>query len=189
MQQDLRASFVILGLLGLLTGIIYPLVTLGVGQLVFPYQSNGSLIEQNGKIMGSTLIGQKFAGATYFHSRPSAANYAADASGGSNLPVASHAFYDTVAARAAKWRKTGGAQSLPADLVTASASGLDPDISVANALYQAPLVASARGLPLPQLDSLIARHTEPRAFGFIGEERVNVLALNRALDTLTRPAP
>jgi K+-transporting ATPase ATPase C chain len=190
MLKELRASLGLLIFFTLLCGIGYPLLVTGVGETVFPHQAMGSLVEANGKIIGSELIGQTFASDKYFHPRPSAAGNGYDAgnSAGSNLAPSSKDLLDTIAARVADYRKSGDGRPIPADLVTASGSGLDPDISVASAEFEAPYVAAARGLPLFQIKDLIASHTTPRAFGVFGEKRVNVLAINRALDLLP-PVP
>lgn len=168
----------------LLVGIIYPLVITGLGQLLFNRQANGSLIRDGGVVRGSTLIGQSFTGAEYFHPRPSTAGAGYDplASGGSNLGPTSQALHDRVATDVDQLRKNEGLREVPVDMVTASGSGLDPDITLANAYAQAPRVAGARKMTASALYQLIRRYTKPRQFGFLGEPRVNVLELNRALD-------
>jgi K+-transporting ATPase ATPase C chain len=183
----LRQSTILLALLALLTGLIYPLVITGIASAVFPRQAQGSLIVVNGKVMGSQLIGQPFESPKYFWSRPSATQpfpYNAASSGGSNLGPSNPALLQAVQARLAALHAADPDNHLavPVDLVTASASGLDPDISVAAARYQAGRVAAARNLPLVQVDQLIDTYTENPQFGLLGEPRVNVLELNLALD-------
>lgn len=180
----LRPALVLTLLFALLLGIAYPLALTGVGQLLFPSQANGSLIrDAKGEIVGSRLLAQGFSGARYFHPRPSAAGegYDALASAGSNLGPASQALADRVKVDVAAASPAPG-QSVPADLVTASASGLDPHISPEAALFQVPRVAKARGWPEARLRAIVGRATEHPLFGFLGEERVNVLLLNRQLD-------
>jgi K+-transporting ATPase ATPase C chain len=187
-RQSLNAVLV-LAALTLIVGVAYPLALTGVAQVIFPRQANGSLIRRgDGAIAGSALLGQNFAGAQYFHPRPSAAGqqgYDATASGGSNLGPTSQQLLDQVKQRASAYRQENGltpAAPVPVDAVTASGSGLDPDISPANAALQAPRVARARGLSEDAVRTLIARHTTGRTLGIFGEPRVNVLALNLALD-------
>ena len=173
--------------LTVLTGLIYPAAVTGVCQLLFNRQANGSLIVQNGQVIGSSLLGQNFTRPEYFHPRPSAAGndgYDPTASGGSNLGPTSQKLYDRVKAAAAQFRKENPDYSgpIPADALTASGSGLDPDISVANAEVQAGRVAKARGIGKSTVDHLIASATQGRDLGFLGEPRVNVLRLNLALD-------
>jgi K+-transporting ATPase ATPase C chain len=165
-------------------GLGYPLALTALAQWLFPWQANGSLIYQNGRVIGSRLIGQQFSGPSWFHGRPSAAGngYDATASGGSNLAPTNHALIARVEQSVAVERV--GTAPVPVDLVTASASGLDPDITPAAAYYQAPRVARARQLPLSAVRSLITRHITPRQFGLLGEERVNVLELNLALNAM-----
>jgi potassium-transporting ATPase KdpC subunit len=172
--------------LSLLTGGIYPAVITIVSQTIFPKQANGSLIQSGGKIIGSEHIGQNFVEPAYFHGRPSAAGdgYDANNSGGSNLGPTSQKLADRIKTEIVHFRKdnpdfTG---PIPADLVTASASGLDPDISLASAYAQAPRVAADRGAPLEGIRQLIAWNLERRQLGFLGEPRINVLKLNLALD-------
>jgi K+-transporting ATPase ATPase C chain len=170
-----------------LCGVVYPLVVTGVAQVAFRDKANGSLIEVDGRVVGSSLIGQQFAAPGYFHPRPSAAGagYDASASSASNLGPTNADFLATVEERVAAYRRENGlapTQLVPVDAVTASASGLDPDISVANATLQAPRVAEARGLPLDRVLELVDEDTTGRQWGFLGEPRVNVLRLNLALD-------
>ena len=189
MNNDISSAFrpaiVMTLLLALLTGIVYPLVMTGFGQLVFPSAANGSLVRNGDRVIGSTVLGQAFASDRYFQTRPSAAGkngYDPTASSGSNLGPAAQALVDRVKADVAKRRKEGVTGPMPADLVTASGSGLDPDLSPEAALVQVPRVAQARGLPEAKLRDLIDGHIERPLLGFLGEAHVNVLALNQALD-------
>lgn len=174
----------------ILTGVAYPLVVTGLAQVIFPHQANGSLIYKNGKPVGSVLIGQNFNNPRYFHSRPSAAGqngYDASNSSGSNSGPTNKAFLDTLAKRAAQVRQENGLPAnapVPSDLITASASGLDPDISPAAAQIQVARVAKARNLSVQTVQNLVNKYTEGRTFGLLGEPRVNVLKLNLALDSL-----
>lgn len=170
----------------LITGLIYPLTMTGIGQAVFPRQAGGSLVVKDGKVLGSELIGQQFASPRYFHGRLSAAGNGYDAanSGGSNLGPASKKLVDRVKSDAATLGKDNPGVPVPVDLVTTSASGLDPDITPAAALFQVPRVAAARNLPQDAVRKLVENHTEGRLLGLIGEARVNVFKLNMALDTL-----
>jgi K+-transporting ATPase ATPase C chain len=187
MHTFLRPALVLFALLSVLTGIVYPLAVTGIAQAVFPAQAGGSLVLRDGQAVGSALIGQNFSDPKYFWGRPSATApvpYNAGASGGSNLGPLNPALLEAVKARIQVLRAAdpGNAAPVPVDLVTASASGLDPHISVAAAQYQAGRVARQRQLPLPRVQQMIGEHSEGRLFGFIGEPRVNVLLLNLALD-------
>lgn len=183
--RQLFPAVVMLLALTVLTGVAYPLVVTGVAQALFEERADGSLVEAGGRVVGSRLLGQSFTRPGYFHPRPSAADYDGGASSGSNLGPSNAELIDTVAARAAAYRTENGLPAgapVPVDAVTASASGLDPHVSVANARAQARRVAQARGMPLASVLALVETHTEERTFGFLGEERVNVLELNLALD-------
>jgi potassium-transporting ATPase KdpC subunit len=179
----LRPAIVMTLLFAGLLGIAYPLAITAVGQALFPHQANGSLVEQDGRIVGSTVVGQAFTADRYFQTRPSAAGKGYDglASAGSNLGPASRALADRVAADVTKRRAEGIAGPVPADLVTASGSGLDPDLSPAAALVQAARLARVRGVPEEQVRALVASQVERP---LLGEPHVNVLALNRALDRI-----
>lgn len=181
----LRPAIVMTGLFAGLLGIAYPLAITGIAQVAFPHQANGSIVEQNGKPIGSELIGQNFAEDRYFHPRPSAAGkgYDATASSGSNFGPTSQALADRVKGDVAKVSVPG--KIIPPDLVTASASGLDPDLSPEAALYQVNRVAAARHLPSTQVEALVRRSIDTPLAPFLGDPHVNVLALNRALDRLT----
>jgi len=170
----------------LVFGLIYPLCMTGFSQLLFPRQAAGSLIEKNGHIIGSKLIGQSFTSDKYFHSRPSAAGtgYDASASSPSNLAPTNQALIDRVKSDVAKLQQENPGAAIPADLVTSSGSGLDPEISPASADFQIPRIAKARGISVDSLKVLVARHTRARALGIFGEPRVNVLELNLDLDSL-----
>jgi potassium-transporting ATPase KdpC subunit len=165
-------------------GLGYPLLVTGLSQWIFPKQANGSLIERNGQIVGSRLIGQGFAEDKYFHPRPSNAGngYDPTASGGSNLGPTNQALVTRVQQDVAKWQQENPGMPVPADLVTSSGSGLDPDISPASAEFQVARVAKVRGISVDELKQIVARHTLPRQFGILGEARVNVLELNLDLD-------
>lgn len=165
-------------------GILYPLAVWGVGQVIFPHQANGSLIVRDGTVVGSELIGQTFTSPGYFHSRPSAAGtgYDAASSGGSNLGPTSRKLIDRIKADAETLQQENPNSRIPADMVTTSASGLDPDISPAAAAFQVPRIAKERGMPAAELEALVSRFTEGRQLGFLGERRVNVLRLNLELD-------
>jgi K+-transporting ATPase ATPase C chain len=184
--------------LTVLTGLIYPLIMTGVAQVVFPFQANGSLVKDaQGNVIGSELIGQYFADPKYFHPRPSAAvdptaapnGYNAASSGASNLGPTNQKLSDAVKGYAAAYRQENGLSDdtpVPVDAVTTSGSGLDPQITPANAFLQAPRVAKARNLPEQQVVDLVRQNVEGRALGFLGEDRVNVLKLNLALDKIGR---
>ena len=187
MRTHLRPALVLLAILTVLTGVAYPLVVTGIAQLVFPRQANGSLIVTNGRVLGSTLIGQPFDDPKYFWGRPSATlpvPYNATASSGSNLGPTNPDLIRAVQGRvdAVRAADPGNTDPVPVDLVTASGSGLDPHISPAAAAYQIRRVARVRHLSEESVRVLVARHTEGRQLGFLGEPRVNVLALNLALD-------
>jgi potassium-transporting ATPase KdpC subunit len=191
MRAHLRPAIVFTLLLCVLTGVAYPGAVTALAQLLFPWQAHGSLVRVDGRVVGSALIGQAFTRPEYFHSRPSAAGqgYDATASGGTNKGPTDRRLADTLiagAVREAIEQDGAVAGHVPSDRATASASGLDPHISPANAELQVPRVARARGLPPDTLRALVQRHTEGRQFGVLGEPRVNVLLLNLALDSLTR---
>ena len=183
-MKTVWAAFRMTLVLTLVTGVLYPLLVTGIARALFPRQAEGSLIVRNGRLVGSRLIGQSFSSARYFWSRPSATSPAYDggSSSGSNLGPMNPAYLDSVRTRVAALRATGVHGPIPADLVTSSASGLDPDISIASAEAQIARVAAARDLSVPALRALVAKHTEGRTVGFLGEPRVNVLELNLALD-------
>lgn len=186
MKKNLVTAILMTIATTILLGIIYPLVVTGLAKVLFPDKSNGQLIERNGKIVGSRIIGQPFTGPGYFHSRPSAAGnngYDAANSGGSNLGPTNQKLVDRVKQDTAQLQAENPQQPVPIDLVTTSASGLDPDISPAAAEFQVPRIARERGLNQDELRRLVARHTEARQLGFLGEPRVNVLELNLDLDS------
>jgi len=187
MARTFKDAFLMLVVLTIATGVIYPLIVTGIAKGVFPSQANGSLIERDGKVVGSALIGQPFSDAKYFWSRPSATSpmpYNAGASSGSNQGPLNPALADAVKGRIEALQKADpdNKTPVPVDLVTASASGLDPHISPAAAEYQVARVAKARGLAPDKVRALVAEHTAGRQLGFLGESRVNVLTLNLALD-------
>ena len=201
MLKDIRPALVLLVALTLITGLAYPLAMTGLAGILFPRQAQGSLLEdKDGKVIGSALIGQSFAEPRYFHGRPSATTepdpkdptktvpvpYAADSSGGSNLGPTNKALIDRVQGDMDRLKAENPDGRVPADLVTTSASGLDPDISPEAAIFQVPRVAKARALPADRVREVVEANVEGRALGLFGEPRVNVLALNMALDTLAQ---
>ncbi len=183
-RSAIRPSLVMLVLVTILTGLAYPALILGIAQLVFPVQANGSLVRDGGKVVGSELIGQNFAAPKYFHGRPSAAGkgYDGQASSGSNLGPTSKALVDRVRADVKAARTDGLTGDVPGDLLTTSASGLDPHISPASARLQIARVAKARGMSEPQVQAIVEGAVEAPLAGILGEPRVNVLMLNRQLD-------
>ena len=199
MLREIRPAIVVLVALTLITGLVYPLAMTGIAQALFPRQAQGSLIERNGTVIGSELIGQQFQSDKYFHGRPSAttapgpndstksvpAPYNAANSGGSNLGPSNKALTDRVQGDIDKLKQENPSMPVPADLLTTSASGLDPHISPEAALFQIPRIAKARNLPEERIRHLVADHTEGRLYGLLGEPRVNVLLLNLALDQLS----
>ena len=192
MLKHLKPALILLALLSALLGLAYPALVTGLAQVLMPQQANGSLVKQGDKIVGSALIGQQFSAPQYFWGRPSATApqpYNGAQSGGSNHGPLNPALQAAVQARIAALKAADPSQTapIPVDLVTASASGLDPHISPAAAQWQASRVARARGWPLPRVAALIAQHTEGRQWGFLGEARVNVLLLNLALDADAAP--
>lgn len=184
MKEMLRTAILFTLVTTLLFGVIYPLGVTGLAQLIFPAQANGSLIEQNGRLVGSKLIGQPFSSAGYFHARPSSAGtgYDASQSSGSNLAPTNHQLLDRVKGDVEKLHAENPGAPIPVDLVTASGSGLDPEISPASAEFQIPRVARERGMSEADVRALVSKHTLTRQFGFLGEPRVRVLELNVELD-------
>jgi K+-transporting ATPase ATPase C chain len=184
MKRNLLTAFLMTIATTILLGVIYPLAVTGLAQLLFPNKANGELIEVNGKIVGSRLLAQSFTGARYFHPRPSAVNYDPTNSNGSQLGPTNHQLIDRVKGDVATLQAENPGTPVPVDLVTTSASGLDPQITPAGAEFQLPRVAKARGLSEDSVRGAIRQHTEQRQFGFLGEPRVNVLELNLALDQI-----
>src|ERR1700750_743702 len=200
MLKEIRPAIIVLVVLTLITGLAYPLAMTALAGVIFPKQAQGSLIEKDGKVVGSALIGQEFSSEKYSHGRPSAttapdpadssktvpAPYNAANSGGSNLGPTSKALADRVKEDVDKLKAENPSMPVPADLVTTSGSGLDPDISPEAALFQVPRVAKARNMPEDRVRELVTEHTEGRTIGLLGEPRVNVLALNLALDAASK---
>jgi K+-transporting ATPase ATPase C chain len=186
MKKNISIAFWFTLVTTVLFGLIYPLVVTALSQALFHDKANGQLIEQNGKLVGSRIIGQAFTGPGYFHSRPSAAGagngYDPTSSSASNLGPTNHQLVDRVTADVAKAKTENPGAAIPVDLVTTSGSGLDPDISPAAAAFQIPRVASERRVPESELIALVTKHTQARQFGILGEPRVNVLELNLDLD-------
>jgi K+-transporting ATPase ATPase C chain len=189
LRRQLYPAFALLIVMTLITGVAYPAVVTAIAQVAFPRQANGSMIVVDGKTVGSSLIGQAFSDPKYFWGRPSAAGsngYDASGSGGSNLGPTNQALIDAISRRVDALRQSTGNGPIPVDLVTASASGLDPDISPAAAEFQVARVATARGLTPDAIRAAVGRHTEQPALGFLGQARVHVLELNLDLDGLLR---
>lgn len=188
MLKDLPRAFLMMLVMTIATGLLYPLATTAIALALFPYQAHGSLVKVDGRIIGSALIEQPFVAPGYFQGRPSATTPPDNAasSGGSNLGPTSLALARRVRADAARLARENPSMNVPVDLVTTSASGVDPDITPAGALFQVPRVAAARGLPVREVRALVRSQVEERVLGLIGERHVNVLELNLALDRLTR---
>ena len=184
LRNELKIALHFTVLTTVMLGILYPLAVTAIAQLTLPRQANGDLIEANGQVIGSRIIGQSFTGDRYFHGRPSSAGngYDATSSGPSNLAPTSQKLISRIEGDVKSYATEGAGRAVPIDLVTASGSGLDPDISPAAARFQAARVASARRIPLATIEDLIERHVQGRQFGILGEERVNVLLLNMDLD-------
>lgn len=186
MKENIRIAVVMTIVTTIVFGLLYPLAVTGLGQLFFPAKANGQLIEKNGHIVGSRIIGQPFSSDRYFHSRPSAAGNGYDpvapSGGASNLGPTNRQLMDRVKSDTEKLHTENPGAAVPVDLITTSGSGLDPDISPAAAEFQIPRVARARGLSVVELRSIVTKHTRGRQFGFLGEPRVNVLELNLELD-------
>ena len=185
-MQHIRPAVMMILVMTLITGLLYPLGFTALAGAIFPHQAAGSLVTIDGKVIGSELIGQQFASDKYFHGRPSVAGNGYDAanSSGSNFSPTAKKLKDRIAADAAKLRAENPSMPVPDDLVTASASGLDPDITPTGALFQVPRIAKARSLPESQIQALVQSHTQDRLFGLLGEPHVNVLKLNLALDAM-----
>jgi K+-transporting ATPase ATPase C chain len=191
MKENLRIALLMTMVTTVVFGLVYPLLVTGLAQLLFPAQANGSLIRVKGQLLGSALLGQSFTLPQYFHSRPSAAGagYDASQSGASNLAPTNHQLLDRVKADVEKLHAENPGAAIPVDLVTASGSGLDPEISIAAAQFQIPRVARARGMSEEEVRALVNKHTLKRQLGFLGEPRVRVLELNLDLDATPRKQP
>jgi len=191
MRRNLITSVLYTAITTVLLGVLYPLLITGLAQVLFRDKANGQLVSRQGIIVGSRIIGQAFTGASYFHSRPSAAGtngYDPTSSGGSNYAATSKKYVDRVTGDLTALQAENPKAQVPIDLVTTSGSGLDPDLTPAGAAFQIPRIAKARGIPEEELRKLVARHTTRRQFGFLGEPRVNVLELNLDLDSSSKSA-